>query len=224
MTRLLLVHGAFHGAWCWTKLLPELADRQLEAEAVELPFTGAADDRQVVKDAIAKLSAGGEPVVVVGHSLGGAVISAAGGGAAHLVYLAALMGDQGEETHLGETPGMVALRMDEESAWIDPAHSTTAFYHRCSTEDAAWATAQLRPMPLTSLMAPMDEPAAWRDVPSTYVICTDDQIVNPANQREMAHRAGHVIEMDADHSPFLSDPAALADALAGIVARVGGTL
>lgn len=223
MTRVLLVHGAFHGAWCWSKFLPELADRRLDAEAVELPFTGPADDRQVVKDAIARMSADGEPVVVMGHSLGGGIITAAGSGAAHLVYLAALMSDQGEDTNIGETPGMAAFRSDEERAWIDPALATTAFYHRCSEVDAAWATGQLRPMPLTSLLAPMDEPAAWRDVPSTYVLCTDDQIVSPVNQREMAGHAGELIELDTDHSPFLSCPGELADVVAGIVARVGGT-
>ena len=224
MTRVLLVHGAFHGAWCWSKLLPELADRKLQADAVELPFTGAADDRQVVRDAIARMSTGGEPVVVVGHSLGGSVISASAGAASHLVYLAALMGDQGEPTDIGETPGMAAFRMEDDRAWIDPGQATTAFYHRCSPEDAAWATARLRPMPLTSLMAPMDEPAAWRQVPSTYVLCTDDQIVSPVNQREMARHAGDVIDMDSDHSPFLSCPGELADALAGIADRMGGTL
>lgn len=224
MTRVLLVHGAFHGAWCWSRLLPELADRRLEAEAIELPFTDPSDDRQVVKDAIARMASGGDPVMVVGHSLGGAVITAAAAQASHLVYLAALMGDQGEATDIGETPGMAALRMDEEQAWIDSDQATTAFYHRCTPEDATWATAQLRSMPVATLMANMDQPAAWRTVPSTYIVCTDDQIVSPVNQRQMARNAGAVTEMDSDHSPFLSYPGELADTLAGIATRIGPTL
>ena len=220
MTQVLLVHGAFHGAWCWTKVLPELSARGVTAEAVELPFTSPVDDRDVVRAAIARLATGGEAVLVVGHSLGGAVISAAGAGATHLVYLAALMGDQGEATHVGETPGVAAMLIEGERAWVDPDLATMAFYHRCRAEDAAWATGQLRPMPVATLMANMDQPAAWRTVPSTYVVCTDDQIVSPVNQREMARHAGHVIEMDSDHSPFLSYPAELAD----IVAAIVGTL
>ena len=72
--RLLLVHGAFHGAWCWERLKPELARVGIAHDTVDLPFTSAADDVEVVRSAIASHD---EEVVVLGHSFGGAVISAA---------------------------------------------------------------------------------------------------------------------------------------------------
>lgn len=218
-SRLLLVHGAFHGAWCWDRLLPELSARGLEAEAVDLPFTTADDDRAAVAGAIERLSRDGRPVVVVGHSLGGVVISAAAGRASHLVYLAAIMHAGDQMPDVGQTPGMAAMRLGESEASVDPELAPTAFYHRCSPGDAAWATSRLRPMPTGCLMAPLPEQVAWKQVPSTYVVCTDDQIVSPAAQRSMAAQAGGAIEVDSDHSPFLSYPAVLAGVLAGVVAR-----
>ena len=98
MTRLLLVHGAFHGAWCWDKLRPELTVRGIEHEVVELPFTTPDDDVATVRAAVDLLSKDGHPVTLLGHSFGGAVISAAAAddgapypGVAALVYLTAIM-------------------------------------------------------------------------------------------------------------------------------------
>ena len=223
MSRLLLVHGAYHGAWCWDRLLPELDEQGVQAEAVQavdLPFTSADDDRDEVAAAIERLGRSGEPVIVVGHSLGGAVISRAGGGASHLVYLTAVMTEAGLDLEFQATPGMSAMKSEGERSWVDPELATMAFYHRCAPADAEWATARLRPMPTATLMAPMPQRSAWRTVPSTYIVCTDDQIVSVATQRSMAAQAGAVVEMDADHSPFLSRPAELAAILAGVVARV----
>lgn len=218
--RMLLVHGAFHGAWCWDRLVPELRSRGIEVEAVDLPFSGPEADREAVSTAIERLGRDGDPVVVVGHSLGGSVISAAAGGASHLVYLAALLHGPDQVPDIGQTPGMAALRLGEVEASVDPDMATIAFYHRCSADDAAWATARLRPMPVTCLMAPLPEQPAWRRVPSTYILCTDDQIVSPTAQRAMSALAGETIEMDSDHSPFLSSPDALAEVLAGVAAAV----
>ena len=227
MTRLLLVHGAFHGGWCWDRLVPELAARGVEAEAIDLPFTTPEADRDAVAAAIDRLSDGGHPVVAVGHSFGGAVLTASAGGAggrrpaAHLVYLTAIMHEPERAIDLGQTPGMSALRMEGEVASVDPAQATTAFYHRCRPEDAEWATARLRPMPTATLVAPLPDHVAWKHVPSTYVVCTDDQIISPQSQRAMAAQAGGSVDLDSDHSPFLSCPAALADVLAGVAARAG---
>ena len=223
MAKVLLVHGAFHGAWCWDKLLPELVARELDAEAVELPFTSPADDVAEVAGAIDRLASQGEPIIAVGHSFGGSVITAASGGdgggqaASHLVYLTAVMQDPGEPLDLGETPGMEAIRFTEEAVSIDPNIATVAFYNRCKPEDAAWATAHLRPMPTATLTTRASSSVAWRSVPSTYVVCTDDQVISPAVQRAMATNAGASVEIDSDHSPFLCCPAELAGLLASIV-------
>lgn len=228
MTKLLLVHGAFHGGWCWDRLIPELAARGLDARAVDLPFTTPEADRETVAAAIDSLAASGEPVVAVGHSFGGAGLTAAAGGAdgrraaSHLVYLTALMHEPGQTPDLGETPGLAALRLEGETASVDPDGAVTAFYHRCAPEDAAWATAQLRPMPMAVLAAPLPDHVAWRHIPSTYVVCTDDQIIAPARQRDMAAHAGRVVEIDSDHSPFLARPGQLAAILDGVIGGVVG--
>jgi pimeloyl-ACP methyl ester carboxylesterase len=233
MTRILLVHGAFHGGWCWDKVVPELKAHGLEAEAVELPFTSHADDVAEVANAIDRLTApvsGAstpmEPLVVVGHSFGGAMITAAAGGhfgerpASHLVYLTAEMRDPANPSAPGQAPGRAAIRYGPEQVFVDSALATMAFYQRCDPADAAWATSQLRSMPLTSLRVERYPVVAWRAVPSTYIVCTDDQILSPDAQWAMASNAGATLEIDSDHSPFLSRPAELAEILTRIASRV----
>jgi pimeloyl-ACP methyl ester carboxylesterase len=230
--RLLLVHGSFHGAWCWDHLIPELATREVDAYAIELPFTSLADDAAAVASAIDEAEV---PLIVMGHSYGGAVITLGAGpgdgrrGATHLVYLAALMTDPSQPLDLKATPGMTAIQFGEDGmASVDPSKATQALFHRCQPDLAAWATSKLRPMPLGDYGSTHDqEPVAWQEVPSTYVLCTDDRAVDPSDQRRMATQAGECIELDSDHSPFLSMISPLADALARVVsdvdsARLGG--
>jgi pimeloyl-ACP methyl ester carboxylesterase len=219
MTRILLVHGAFHGGWCWEKVIPELNAHGLEAEALDLPFTSHADDVAEVANAIDRLTApvsGAaapmEPLVVVGHSFGGTIITAAAGGdfgtraASHLVYLTAKMRDPATLSEPGQTPGRAAIVYGPEEVFVDPAQATMAFYHRCDPADAAWATSRLRSMPLGSLRVERYPAVAWRTVPSTYIVCTDDQILSPDAQRGMVSNAGATVEMDSDHSPFSLQP------------------
>ena len=226
MTTLLLVHGAFHGAWCWDRLLPELSSRGVKARAVELPFTTLADDEAAVVAEVEALAAQGEQVVLLGHSFGGVVISGAGAqgsvprpGVAHLIYLAAVLADPGGGVAIDPSPGMAALRFEGDRARIDPGGSADAFYHRCSEQDAAWATEHLRSMPADLLSTPSSA-FAWQVLPSTYIVCDDDRMVGPEAQRRMAARATSSIEISSEHSPFLSCPAALADVLAPIVGAV----
>ena len=96
MGKVVLVHGAWHGAWCWDGVLAELQERGIDAEAIELPLTSHRDNVEV---AAAAIVAAGPDAVVCGHSYGGCVISSAAnsGNVARLVYLCALMLDEGEE-------------------------------------------------------------------------------------------------------------------------------
>jgi pimeloyl-ACP methyl ester carboxylesterase len=185
---------------------------------VDLPFTGAADDEAVTVAVVDELVASGERVVLLGHSFGGTVISDAGGrpGVAHLVYLTALLLDPLVEDPPEPSAGAAAVEFTGEEAAVNPAGATGAFYHRCSRADAAWATTRLRPMPTTRFGEPPSA-FAWRSVPSTYIVCTDDRMVPPDAQRWMAARAGATVELDSDHSPFLSCPGELADLLGPIV-------
>jgi pimeloyl-ACP methyl ester carboxylesterase len=223
MKPIVLVHGAWHGAWCWEPVQADLGDRGIESIAVHLPFTGLADDATTVAaelDLLARAGAG--PAVVVGHSYGGMVISEATAGRSdvdHLVYLCALMlragqttaeGGEGLDTGLA---GNIEVAEDLRST-IAPGAAAAAFYGDADPESAAAAEARLRPFPISSLGTVTGEP--WREVPSTYVVCTEDRAIHPDHQRFMARSAAHVIEWPTDHSPFLTRPELVTDLLIGL--------
>jgi hypothetical protein len=215
-THVLLVHGAFHAGWCWDRLLPHLAERNLEASVIDLPFTSQADDWRTVEEAIDRLAQTGRRVVVVGHSHVGSVISGSGYRADHLIYLTALMTASDDEID-NRAPGRSAIVVDGDTARVDLSHAVAAFYHRCNPADAEWATSKLRPMPVATLRPHGEPNPAWRTVTSTYIICDDDQIIAPAAQEQMARHATAVRHIDSDHSPFLSYPTELATHLREIV-------
>jgi len=218
--RLLLVHGAFHGAWCWDRLRPELERLGISHQTVELPFTSTEDDVAVVRDAI---DGSDEDVMVLGHSFGGAVISAAAaeggkqyGRVTSLVLLAAFMTAPSQRVDFSGAPGIARIQLGEVTASIDADSARSVFYHRCSAADADWATAQLRAMPTSVLIAPEPVSPAWKFLPSTYIVCTDDQILSVSAQEQMAPNANRAIRIDSDHSPFLSCPTVLAEVLSDI--------
>jgi pimeloyl-ACP methyl ester carboxylesterase len=220
MTRLLLVHGAFHGAWCWDKLRPELNRRGIENDVIDLPFTTPEGDASAVRDVVDRLSQKGDPVTLLGHSLGGAVISAAGAedgapypGVNGLIYLTAIMVAADQSVDFSGGPGMTAINATDEVASFDLAQARSAFYHHCTEADAAWATARLRPMPRAVLLSRPPSQPAWRCLPSHYVLCTDDRMVSVNAQQTMAANAGSTVSIDSDHSPFLSHPTELATLL-----------
>jgi pimeloyl-ACP methyl ester carboxylesterase len=213
MTGIVLVHGAWHGPWCWDGVVAALEGRGLPATAVELPLTGADDDVAAARVAI---EAAGPDCVVVGHSYGGMVISRAATAlpVRHLVYLAAFMPEPGEEmlTFLAGSPLTTAVVLDDAGqVAIDPEVAAKLFYGDCSAEAAAEFVGRLRPMAADSAMAAAPPtPPAWHTVPTTYVVCTNDQALPLASQRTLATRATHAFEWPTDHSPFLTRPAAIA--------------
>jgi pimeloyl-ACP methyl ester carboxylesterase len=88
------------------------------------------------------------------------------------------------------------------------------FYNDCDDATVAWASANLRPM-----LSETNEPvraAAWRTIPSTYIVCSEDRAIPPALQRTMAKRASNVIEWSTSHSPFASQPALVADLIVAL--------
>jgi pimeloyl-ACP methyl ester carboxylesterase len=203
-----LVHGAWHGAWCWDKVVSGLAARQVPTIAVELPFDGLDADAAEARKAIGRAGPG---AVVVGHSYGGAVISQAASGmknVGHLVYLCAFM--SGETDDMGAmmakypSPLVQHMRVVNGRTVVDSAGAVDAFYGDCSKTDTDAALARLRSIPGVTLAG--DKPPAWRDVPSTYVVCTEDRAILPGAQREMAAHATHVVEWPTSHSPFVSQP------------------
>jgi pimeloyl-ACP methyl ester carboxylesterase len=249
MAIFILVHGAMHGGWCWRKLVPLLESQGHRVFAPDLP--GMGEDPTPLSQVtmgtwtqfIARRSreAGG-PVILVGHSRGGTVISEAAELAPEamlgLVYLAALLLPSGrtafeatvaEDARKAADPVGNAAEPGKEgsqSLRIEPETARALFYNRASAEDAVWASGQLCPEPLAPNTVPLTVTRErWGRLPRAYIECLDDRALPIALQRSMqaAFPCDPVVTMDSDHSPFLCAPRALAahleDIAAGFAAR-----
>ena len=182
------------------------------------------DDTDYVRGALDSIE--GE-AVLVGHSYGGAVISAAGvhPNVAHLVFLCAFALEVGESASRnslqgGDDPGELgaAIVIADKVYAVDPDRAVAAFFHDCKPDVAAAAVERLRPQSIASLAGEV-EAAAWRDKPATYVVCTDDRALPVALQRSNAARVGTSIDWPTSHSPFLSRPELVADLIAELSSR-----
>jgi pimeloyl-ACP methyl ester carboxylesterase len=224
----MLVHGAFHGSWCWDSVRAELHRAGVPSAVVENPsVTHPGSDLAADGDNLRRsLDVIDGPVVLVGHSYGGAVISDAGvhPSVEHLVFLTALVLDSGESASVNELTGgegsalVDAMVFDDGMLTVDPQRVVDLFFHDCAPDVAAGAAAQLRPMTMAAMTAG-SRAAAWRERPSTYVVCTDDRALPVPLQRSCADRIGTVVEIPTSHSPFLSRPGELATMLAALAAR-----
>jgi len=234
-----LVHGAWHGAWCWQKVVPALEAQDVPVVAIDLP--GHGDDTgpltDLAGDAAALrrvLDAVDGDAVVCGHSYGGAVVSEGAAGhraARHLVFLTAFPVAVGESCtsvatvdlgiDVGESLlGPALVFHDDDTVTLDPAAVVPALFHDCSPGDVDFATVRLGPQARAELFGVATR-AAWETIPSTYAVCTEDRAVLPALQRVLARRATHVVEWPTSHSPFLSRPDLVADLLARLARLVG---
>lgn len=219
--RLVLVHGAWHGGWAWDPLLPCLAERGLAADVVELSSTGG--DGDLTADAETVRAALGErgPVVAVGHSYGGMVISEACAGTAdvvHLVYVCAFQLDVGESLlgAIGNTmPSWTETDDATRRSRVVPAAAPKVFYGDVAGELATAWTDRLTTQTLSSFEQPLSA-AAWQDIPSSYVACTADRAIPYPAQQAMSASAGAVHTLECSHSPFASRPQELADLLASV--------
>jgi pimeloyl-ACP methyl ester carboxylesterase len=229
---IVLVHGAWHGAWCFATLQAELDNRGLPSYAIDLPGHGAStaplgDLHSDAEHVATVLQALGGPAVLVGHSYGGAVITEAvarGSAVAHLVYLTAFALDAGESIMglLMSLPrAEVALsaamqqRDDGCSVLVGDECIAEALYARCAPAAVAAALPRLGPQPMATFAQPVSGDART-SVPSTYVRCTEDRAIHITHQEHMAARCTAVQTLDTDHSPFLSMPAATADIIEAI--------
>ena len=211
-----LVHGAWHGAWCWERVIPLLDTRGIEATAVELPFTSPDGDEAAARATIEQTPG----AVVLGHSYGGVVISAAACGldVSHLVYLCAILPDRREDVAASmagypRTPLQDGMQPQPDgSLVVDPAVIREAFYADCDPADVERARTRLRPVRFGAGLVGADDPA-WHHIPSTYVVCTQDRALHPDWQQLLAKRATHAVEWDTSHSPFYTRPELVADLL-----------
>jgi pimeloyl-ACP methyl ester carboxylesterase len=222
-----LVHGAWHGSWCWDKVVPLLTDQGVDVRTVDLPSTGpdvAAlgdldDDVAVVTRALDEAPG---PKILVGHSYGGLPITEAAAGrddVAHLVYVCAFMLDVGVSLldAAGGKP-MSWWRVSPDGRSITPDRPESVFYSDCNEQEAAAAAARLTPQSMSSCTTPL-RAAAWTTVPATYVVADRDPELPAAVQEMMATgKARELRHIDSAHSPFLSRPRELAEII-GEVAR-----
>jgi pimeloyl-ACP methyl ester carboxylesterase len=209
---LVLVHGAWHGAWAWSRLLPVLEQRGWTASAVDLPSAGSTAGLGADCDVLrGVLEASSAPKVVVGHSYGGTVVTQGAAGVDSVVglaYVCAARPDVGDVVWTDpRSPDEVPywIRVDVEDEAIHALHSETILYNDCAPDVVADAQARLKPQSLASFLEPVTA-AAWRERPSAYLICERDNCVPAAAQEGLADGCGHVERVDAGHSPFFSRP------------------
>jgi len=230
---IVLVHGSFHGGWCWTKVVAGLLDAGRAVVAVDLPGHAAGTtepptdlhgDAAHVREAIDAIRG---PVVLVGHSYGGAVITEAAfghPGVAHLVYLAAIMPDAGESITTAVPPGgstppisqpgaeLIKPDADGLTLRLSPELVPRLYYHDCSAADVDFALQRLSPQTIASFTQPVSG-AAWRTIPATYIVCADDRALPPESQRAYATRAADVVTLPCSHSGFFACPESIVDIL-----------
>ena len=230
MSTFVLVHGAWHAGWSWEKVVPLLEGRGHEVVVVDLPGHGD-NDAPVSEVTLAAygdhvatvLDEQDEPVVLVGHSMGGLAISEAAERRPQkielLVYLTAFLLPNGrtlldvaqadeeaivfQNADIDEEKGIVAIRDDA---------AKDVFYGDCSEEDVERAKERLIPQPLAPFATPVSVGEAFGRVRRTYIECLQDRAIGPATQRRMHTETPceQVISMETSHSPFLSAPEELA--------------
>jgi pimeloyl-ACP methyl ester carboxylesterase len=227
MSTFVLVHGAWHGAWCWELLIPELEARGHNAVAVDLPSRSTrAGSSRYARTVVRAIRNVDEPVTVVGHSLGGLTIPLVGAErpVERLIFVCALLPVPGASVVEQEEvepdlfcPGFGDdLRRDRigRSHWPEPLKSIPWLFGKCQPGPAAAAAGRLGPQgrrpseerwPLPALPA----------IPVSYVLGREDRAINPEwSRRAATERLGVApIELDSDHSPFLSAPGELAAVL-----------
>jgi pimeloyl-ACP methyl ester carboxylesterase len=227
VTTFALVHGAWHGAWCWERLRPELEARGHRTVAADLPCDDPRATFAEYADVVVRALEGeGDEVVVVGHSLAGLTIPlvAARRPVRALVYLCALVPVPGAslrdqlraepDTFVpGYERGLAAPDGSRLARWADFAVACETLYGDCTEADARWAFERLRPQSSAAYAVPC--PLEALPAPATSVVCAEDRIVDPARSRRVAaERLGvEPVELPGGHSPFLSRPGELAAVL-----------
>ncbi len=229
----LLVHGAWHGAWCWDRVVGQLREQDVPVVAVDLPGHGASNepltDLHGHGDAVrAALDAVDGPVVLVGHSYGGAAITDAGTHPAvhHLVYLTAFCLDAHESIIANDLAGgdeaelASAIQFNANGTiGVDPARAGDIFYADCDPAAIPDYVAQLVPEGAAGF-SQSPRSVAWRERPSTFVVCTEDRALAPALQRNLASRCHTTVEWPTSHSPFVSRPELVTELLAALARSV----
>jgi pimeloyl-ACP methyl ester carboxylesterase len=231
MSTYVLVHGAWHGSWCWDKVVPLLEKEGHKVVAPDLP--GHGNDKTPIPEISLQayankvceiLDAQSEPVILVGHSMGGIVVTQAAeyrpDKIKKLVYVTAFLLQNGEFLlQYGEQdkdalvlPNLI-MAEDQSSATVKEDALREVFYGDCSDEDLMRAKSLLVPQSAAPFLTPVSTtPEKFGRVPRVYISCDRDRAISPAIQEKMCNNlpCEKVIKMDTSHSPFLSAPEELA--------------
>ena len=209
---IVLIHGAFADASSWSKVIPILERDGYMVTAVQIPLSSLSDDVTATKRV---LDAQTGPVVLVGHSWGGAVISVAADGNKNvksLVYVAAFAPEAGEVVTAPAanypTPELNSVLKPDEAGfvYIDRARFHDAFARDLPEADTRIMAATQKPINSKSFGETVPA-AAWKTIPSWYIVSTEDHAINPDLERYYAKRIGATTtEIKASHVPFLSHP------------------
>ena len=236
---IVLVHGAWADASSWNAVVSELQGQGFTVLAPPNLLRGVEPDAAYIASFLAQRTSG--PVVLVGHSYGGFVITNAatrGGDVRALVYVDAFAPDEGETTFgiLGgsgsaldvpdpttvlDVVGYPGGPEGDAEAFLKPDSVHAAFAQDLSETDRWLIAATQRPLTISANTTPSG-PAAWKSLPSWAVIGLEDRVIPPDTQRKMAERAGATItDVAASHVSMVSHPQATIDAILAAVAAVG---
>jgi pimeloyl-ACP methyl ester carboxylesterase len=230
--RVVFVHGACvkDGSWWWHRTAELLAEQGVASQAPVLPSCGETGEptdaggpglAEDVASVRRVLTASDEPTVVVAHSYGGIVTAEAVAGVdavRHLLLVSSYLPEIGQSLSSfgGEEPAPF-LDIDPEGGTFTVRLEALAetFLQDCDLEIQRQALDKTARQSLAVLVQPVQS-AAWQHVPSTYLVCAQDRGTPAERQREFAGRAGRVVELEAGHHPFLSQPAAVRDLIVGL--------
>lgn len=236
-THVVLVHGAWHGAWCWSKLVPLLREQGHLVTAVDLPGRWARPETTMnlrpddfVETVGQVIRASPLPVTLVGHSLGGATVSLAAeryaDRIASLVYVAAFLVPAGQSVGAIAmadkgtlVPGSVRRDTATRTSTVIPERAKELFYQDCPDDDVRTALQLLCPEPATMSAARLSlTDANFGRIKRYYVECQNDRAISLETQRAMqaALPCQQIFTLDSGHSPFMSRPAELASILSVI--------
>ncbi|HEV8464296.1 MAG TPA: alpha/beta hydrolase [Pseudolabrys sp.] len=218
-----------HGLWadgsCFSKVIPALQADGHEVIAVQYGLDSYEEDLATVKRTLNRV---GGPVILVGHSYGGATITGAGTDVrvVGLVYIAAVAPDAGEtvQSQLNKYPSDIFgyVEVADNRAWLQP-NGTRYFCGDLSEAEQklVWATHFAPNADLLNQQKLTTDRVAWRSKPSWYVLTTQDRTVHPDLQRWVSKRMGaHVTEVASSHVPMLSQPAVVLDVIRKAAASV----
>jgi pimeloyl-ACP methyl ester carboxylesterase len=212
-----LVHAAWADGSSWNKVTEELQRKGVNVIAAQIPLTSFADDVASLRKVLLRQEG---PLVLAGHSYGGAVITAAAAGnpkVKALVYIAAVVPDEGETVgevfhRVSPHPSAPKLQPDVDGfLWLNVEAFRAAVAPDASQSETALMAATQKPISVTCLGEPMGKPA-WKEKPSWFLIAEKDRMVSPETQRFTAGRMkSKIVSLPVDHTPLASRPDAVAE-------------